>query len=431
MLESAKVALDPTPRQERLMLSHAGAARFAYNAGLAHVKKQLDDQRPFDWSYYALRKWWNRAKRTLAVDEAGDPWWQKNSKEAANTGLEALAAALKNFSDSRKGKRRGRRVGFPKFKDKAVTVPRFACTTGFHVTSMDPHSIRLPKIGRVHCMENIIARIGAARVMRITVTRRGGRWYAAFTLDVPDMAESRPGGQHKRGTVGVDMGIKTLATFSDGTRIENPHALRRGIRKLAKLQHSLSRKTKGSNRRSKTRLQLAKQHARVAHVREDTLHKLTTFLATTYDTVCIEDLNVQGMMRNHRLAQAVDDAGFGMIRRQLEYKCHKFGGVLRVIDRYYPSSKTCSRCGMVKTKLSLRERTYRCDSCGLLIDRDLNAAINIQVAGSAPETINAHGGDARQTEPVRTMQSPSKCEPSGRPSPDDVRLGAGFGNKTM
>ena len=160
MLEAVKVALDPTPRQERLLESHAGAARFAYNNGLAHVKDVLERGDTPEWSYYALRRWWNQAKNGLAVDETtGEPWWPENSKEAYNSGLESLADALRNFSKSRKGRRKGRRMGFPRFKSKDKAVPRFAYTTGsFGLIDCDPHALRLPKIGRVHCMENEIGR---------------------------------------------------------------------------------------------------------------------------------------------------------------------------------------------------------------------------------------------------------------------------------
>lgn len=169
MLEAVRVAPDPTPRQERLLESHAGAARFAYNAGLAHVKDVLERGDRSEWSYYALRRWWNQAKDTLAVDETtGETWWPENSKEAYNSGLESLADALKNFSKSRKGRRKGRRMGFPRFKSKDKAVPGFAYTTGsFGLIDGDPHALRLPRIGRVHCMEDVSKRANGAKVLRV------------------------------------------------------------------------------------------------------------------------------------------------------------------------------------------------------------------------------------------------------------------------
>jgi transposase, IS605 orfB family len=429
MFEAVKVALDPTPIQERRMLSHAGAARFAYNAGLAHVKAALDAGEKPEWSYFSLINWWNANKDTLAVSADGVPWWRENSKRAAETGLRWLADGLSNWSKSRKGKRKGRRVGFPKFKSKDRETPRFSySTSGAHTGGLikgDPKALWLPRIGRVHCFENVTARVDGARVLNMTISRRGGRWYAALTVerDEPTVKQAPKGG-----AVGIDLGVKALATLSDGTVIPNPHHLQADEQRLKRAQQALSRKMKGSKRRAKAKDRVARLHARIANRRTDTLHKLTARLAQTYSDICIEDLNVAGMVKNHHLAKVISDVSFYELRRQLEYKTAKTGAKLHVIDRWYPSSKTCSNCGSVKTKLSLKERTYKCEHCGLVIDRDLNAAINIMVAGSAPETLNAHGGTVRRSDPSgRATLDPVKCEPSSGVS--RVRLGAG-GRKT-
>ena len=412
VFEAVKVALDPSPAQERLLLSHAGAARFAFNAGLAHVKASIEAGEKPEWSLYGLRRWWNANKDTLAVGDDGVIWWRENSKEAYSSGLEALAKGLSNWAKSRKGARRGRRVGFPRFKSKDRTVPRFSYTTGFKLIDGDPKALRLPKVGRVHCMEDVSERVGGARVLRMTVSKRAGRWYASLTVERDDKPVTNT---PKGGAVGIDLGIKTLATLSDGTIIENPRLLRKSERKLKKAQKALSRKVKGSHRRAKARVKVARLHAHVANCRADAINKATTMIARTYSTVCIEDLNVAGMARNRRLAKAIMDASFGEFRRQLEYKTARSGAALHVVDRWYPSSKTCSKCGRVKAKLSLGERTYRCDGCGLVMDRDLNAAINIKVAGSAPETINAHReAVSRSNQHGCATQVPVKCEPSRR-----------------
>ena len=421
-LEAVKVALDPSPTQERLLLSHAGASRFAYNAGLAHIKEALDAGAKPEWSLYGLRRWWNSNKDALAVSDDGVIWWTANSKEAYSSGLEALAKGLSNWSKSRKGVRKGRRVGFPRFKAKDHATPRFAYTTGcFGLIQGDPKALRLPRIGRVHCMEDMTARVGDARVLRMAVSRRAGRWYASLTVEREDKPVTKP---PQGGTVGIDLGIKTLATLSDGTVIENPRPLKKTERKLKRAQKALSRKTMGSNRRAKARAKVARIHARVANQRQDAIHKATTWLAGTYSEICIEDLHVAGMVKNHRLAKAVSDASFAEFRRQLEYKTARTGTRLHIVDRWYPSSKTCSRCGRVKAKLSLSERVYRCDGCGLSMDRDLNAAINIEVAGSAPETQNAHGETVKRgnRSGCATLDS-VKCEPSRR-SGKPRRLGA-------
>lgn len=411
------------------MLSHAGAARFAYNAALAHVKAALEAGEKPEWSYFSLINWWNANKDTLAVDADGVPWWRENSKEAANSGLRWLADGLSNWAKSRKGKRKGPRVGFPKFKAKDRETPRFAYSiSGLRTGALiegDPKALWLPRIGRVHCFENVAARVDGARVLSIAISRRAGRWYAALTVERDDQAVKKI---PKGGAVGVDLGIKALATLSDGTVIPNPHTLVTDEQRLKHAQKALSRKAKGSKRRAKARERVARIHNRIANRRSDTLHKLTTMLAQTYSDICIEDLNVAGMVKNHHLAKAVQDASFYELRHQLEYKTAKTGARLHFVDRWYPSSKTCSNCGSVKAKLSLTERVYRCEHCGLTIDRDLNAAINIQVAGSAPETVNAHGGTVRRSDPSgRATLDPVKCEPSSGVS--RVRLGAG-GRKT-
>ena len=428
VFEAVKVALDPSPAQERLLLSHAGAARFAFNAGLAHVQEAIEAGVKPEWSFYSLVRWWNANKDMLAVNADGAPWWRENSKEAANTGLRSLAAALSNWSKSRRGERRGRKVGFPKFKAKSKAAPRFAYTTGaFGLIQGDPKALRLPRIGRVHCMENVTARVGDARVLRMTVSQRAGRWYAALTVERDDKPVAKP---QRGGAVGVDLGVKTLATLSDGTIIENPRCLAASERRLKMAQKALSRKVKGSRRRAKARAKVARIHAHVANQRQDAIHKATTMIAQTYLHISVEDLNVVGMVKNHRLAKAVSDASFGEFRRQLDYKTARTGAALHVVDRWYPSSKTCSKCGAVKAKLSLNERVYRCDGCGLVMDRDLNAAINIKVAGSAPETINARGETVKRGDlSDRATLDSVKCEPSERPSA--VRLGAGARKDTL
>ena len=409
------------------MASHAGAARFAYNAGLAHVKEALDSGEPPEWSHYGLLRWWNANKDELAVNKiTGEAWWSQNSKEAYSMGLRSLAQGFSNWSKSRKGQRKGKRVGFPRFKSKNTTM-RFAYSTGFTAPkASDPYGLKLPRIGRVHCMENAYRLVNGARFIRITVSRRAGCWYASLTVEREPVAKPAP----KGGVVGVDLGVKNLATLSDGTVIPNPRALGASLKTLRKAQQALSRKVKGSVRREKARERVARLHARVADVRADAINKATTMIAETYSVVCVEDLNVAGMVKNRHLARSVSDAALGEFRRQLEYKTARSGAVLRVVDRWYPSSKTCSNCGTVEAKLPLSERVFDCDACGLSVDRDLNAAINIKVAGSAPETLNARGEDVRRADLVSGNadlgEARTKRSPAG-----GVRLGAGLGNEAM
>ena len=430
MFEAVKVRLDPTPRQLRLMASHAGAARFAYNAGLAHVKEALDNDESPELSHYSLLRWWNANKDVLAVNQTtGVVWWSQNSKEAYNMALHGLARGFSNWSKSRKGQRKGKRVGFPKFKSKN-NVARFAYSTGFTAPKAgDPYGLKLPRIGRVHCMENVYRRVDGARLIRITVSRRAGHWYASLTVEREPAAPASVSAP-KGGVVGVDLGVKNLATLSDGTVIPNPRALGARLKALRKAQQALSRKVKGSVRREKARERVARLHARVADVRADAINKATTMIASNYSVVCIEDLNVAGMVKNHCLARSLSDAALGEFRRQIEYKTARSGAVLRVVDRWFPSSKTCSNCGVVKDKLSLSERVFHCDACGLSLDRDLNAAVNIQVAGSAPETLNARGGDVRRLSPLLGDADPGEARTKQSPT-GGVRLGADLGNEAM
>jgi putative transposase len=347
------------------------------------------------WTLPALRKEWNQAKATVA------PWWPENSKEAYSSGLEGLAAALKAWADRRKGKRRGRRVGFPRFRKKGRGRESVSFTTGA-IRVDDQSHVVLPRIGRVRTHEpttKLLTRLaaGMARILRATVSREGGRWYVSFTCEV----EREPGTpRHPEAVVGVDVGVRHLAVLSTGETVPNPRPLHTALRKLARLNRELARREPGSQGRLETRRNLARLHARVAHIRQDAMHQLTTRMARTYGTVVVETLHVAGMVRNRRLARAVADAGMAELRRQLAYKTVWHGSHLVEGDPFYPSSKRCSRCGTVKDALPLWERTFRCEACGSVLDRDENAARNLAalaaaVAGSGPETQNARGWDGR------------------------------------
>ena len=400
MHQAFRFALDPSPRAERALASHVGARRFAFNWGLALVKKRLEARRRGEdaevpWTLPALRREWNRAKETVA------PWWRENSKEAYSSGLAGLADALKAWSDSRKGRRKGRRVGFPRFRKKGQCRESVCFTTGAIRVDGKSHVV-LPRIGRVRTHEPTTALLegieaGKARILRATVSREGGRWFVSFTCEV----EREPKAPKFPGTVvGVDVGLRHLAVLSTGEKVPTPRPLRKALRKLARLNRELSRREPGSRNREETRRRLARLHARVARIRRDALHKLTTRLARTYEVIVVETLNVSGMLRNRRLSRSVADAALAELRRQLAYKTVWYGSCLVEAGRFWPSSRTCSRCGVVKGSLPLWERVFRCDACGLALDRDENAARNLAalaaaVAGSGPETENARGRDVR------------------------------------
>lgn len=423
-VQAYRFALDLTASQQRQVLAHAGAARVAHNWALARVKAVMGQRAAertygvveelltpaLGWSLPALRKAWNQAKSDVA------PWWSEVSKEAFNTGLDALARGLKNWAGSRRGERAGRRVGFPRFKSRRRTTPSVRFTTGAIRVEPDRMHVVLPRLGRLKLHESArkLARrleAGTARMMSATVRRDGGRWHVAFTVEV-ERAERCPA--RPRSVVGVDIGITHLAVLSTGEVVDNPRHLQAAQARLRALGRALSRKAgrdrrtgrRASKRWQRAAARLGRAHARVSNLRRDGLHKLTTGLATSYGTVVVEGLNVAGMLANRRLARHIADAGFAEIRRQLGYKVAWNGGRLIVADRWYPSSKTCSGCGMVTTKLALSERTYRCLDCGLVLDRDLNAARNL--AALAAELDTAGSG------PVAGRGAIRKARPGGQ-----------------
>lgn len=415
-MQAYRFALDLTPRQERAVLAHAGAARVAYNWSLARVKAVMD-QRAAEktygitdltptagWTLPALRRTWNDTKATVA------PWWAECSKEAYNTGLDALARALKNWTDSRSGKRAGRPVGFPRFKSRRRSTPTVRFTTGTIRVETDRHHVTLPRLGalKVHESTRKLARrveAGTARIVSATVRRDGGRWFVAFTVEV-ERVERVPA--QPAAMVGVDVGIKALAVLSTGEVVPNPRHLDSAATRMRRAGRTMARRQgpdrrtgqRASNRWLCAQRRVSRLHARVGNLRRDALHKLTTGLAHEYGTVVVEDLNVAGMLKNRRLARHVADAGFGEIRRQLAYKTQWNGGRLIVADRWYPSSKTCFACGAVKAKLTLAERSFVCTTCGMALDRDLNAARNlaalareVDTAGSGP--VAGRGADRK------------------------------------
>jgi putative transposase len=413
--QAYRFALDPTPRQQRTLASHAGAARLAYNWGLYLVQERLEQRRAGEdvevpWTLPALRREWNRAKHEVA------PWWAENSKEAYSSGLDGLARALKNWADSRAGRRKGRPVRFPHRKRKGRCRDACRFTTGAIKVLPDRKHVRLPRIGilKTHESTRKLARRlehGTARILAATITRTADRWFVSFTVEVQ---RTTPASHGHDTVVGVDVGVRHLATLSTETIIPNPRALERSLRKLRRLNRQLARRKPSSKRRRQTRRRLARVHARAANLRRDALHKLTTTLATQHATVVVEQLNLAGLVQNRHLARALADTGLAEMRRQLTYKTSWYGSQLVVADPFYPSSKTCSACGWVKAKLTLAERTFTCDTCGLFLDRDLNAARNLaklaeHVAQSGWETQNARGAD-RKTQPAG--QVATKREPS-------------------
>lgn len=379
------------------------------------------------WNLPALRRDWNQRKRDVA------PWWSECSKEAFNTGLDGLARGLNNWSAANSGKRAGKRIGFPRFKTRRSAQRSVRFTTGTIRIEPDRRHVTLPRLGTIKTHESTrkLARrldAGTARILAATVRFQGGRWFCAFTVEVvrKPSIPVRP-----NATVGIDLGISTLGVLSNGQTVPNPRHMNAALRKLRTASRALSRRVcpdpqtgrRPSMRWVQARERLRRRHARVANLRRNGLHMLTTRLTRTYGTIVIEDLNVAGMLTNHRIARHVLDASFGEFRRQLEYKTQWYGGRLVVADRWYPSSKTCSACGVVKPKLPLQVRTFNCNACGLNIDRDLNAAINLKhyVARSGLETQNGRGADQKTgPSPAGGDEAPTPHRPAVQDG--DLRL---------
>jgi len=407
--QAYRFALDLTPRQERACRSHAGAARFAWNWGLAKCKERY--QAGGGWySAAELHKVWNARKKA-------DPalaWWTENSKCAYQEAFRDLDRALHDFVTSRQGQRAGRRLGFPRFKKRGRCRDSFRYGTG--VMRCTGKTVTLPRLGTIATHEStrkLARRLdnGTARILSATVSRTAQRWFVSFTVEVERTVPGQPGRPHS--AIGVDLGIKTLLTGVDdtGTVVTVPGSkpLRMSLRRLRKASRAHSRKRLRSANRAKAAARLARVHARVANVRADALHKATSALAQRYGTVVAEDLNVAGMARNRRLARAIHDAGFGQALGMLDYKTTRNGGRLIKAGRWFPSSRACSGCGAVKTKLTLSERTYMCGTCGLVLDRDVNAAVNLlKLAASGAERLNACGGTVR---PGLAGHGPVKQEP--------------------
>ena len=351
---SHKIALGPTADQEQQFQRAAGVARFTWNWALAEWDRQYRaGEKP---TAFGLKKRFN------AIKGEQFPWVYDSPRDANAQPFANLGKAFTRFF--RKEARR------PRFKKKGKCRDAFyVANDKFHV---DGKVITLPRIGEVK-MREALRFVG--KVTGATVSRTADRWFVAISVEV-DLPVVPCENQAR--TVGVDLGVKRLATISDGTIVEGPKPLRSTLKRLARLNRRLHRKVAGSSNRVKAAMRVARCHARVASVRNDALHKLTTRLVNTYGCIVIEDLNVKGMIRGRKLSRVVSDMGFGEFRRQLAYKVRVSCSEVIVADRWFPSSRRCRTCGSLHTALTLNDRVFRCGDCGHAEDRDLNAAFNLE-----------------------------------------------------
>jgi len=395
MFIAHRIRLEPNKVQATYFARAAGTARFAYNWALAEWQRQyqasLADPALPKPNGMALSRQLNAIKRIEF------PWMMEVTKNAPQMAIMQLGRAFKNFF--------AHRACFPTYRRKGRD-DRFGLSNDkFRV---EDKRIRIPKLGWVRMRESLRF---AGRIVSACISRVAGHWFASITVDMPDGLSLPPA--EDQGAVGVDLGVKQLATLSTGETVTGPKALRTMLVRLRRLSHELSRKVKGSRNRSKAGLKLAKLHARIANLRRNSLHQLTTSITQRFHTIGIEDLNVKGMLGNRCLSRAIADMGFGELRRQLMYKAAWRGGQVVVADRWYPSSKLCSCCGYRMEALGLDQRQWTCPGCATQHDRDVNAAINLRNM-AVSSTVTACGGEG--TGPARERRAkpaPAKQESNG------------------
>jgi putative transposase len=415
-----RFCLDPTVAQHQVLARHAGASRFAFNQCLAMVKTALtrrktDPSVEVPWTGFDLINTFNAWKKTEAAGRVftvntdgqaqavviGLAWRDQVCQQVFEEAAVDLGKGLKAWSDSRCGKRKGQRIGFPRFKKKTADIASFRLRNkhrkgkppAIRVGDNDrPRSVTLPGIGQigVHDDTRRLRRMLAknrAKICFATVSHHGGGWWVALNVEAADL---HPDYQHPArtdndtgGWVGLDRGLSAflVAATAGGqevTRIcDGPKGLAAGLKQQRRLAKSLSRKKKGSHNRKDAAASLARHHHRVANIRRHFLHHVSGALVKTHDQLVIENLNVAGMLRNRRLARAISDAGWSEFARMLAYKQAWRGGQLIEADRWYPSTRLCGQCGAVNDEMTLADRVYTCGGCGYSADRDRNAATNL------------------------------------------------------
>lgn len=368
-----KTELDPTSEQYVMLCQCAGISRYAYNYGLARKEEAYKNGEPYPYA--------NDLQRELTVRKHDDlPWLDGVSKWIVQNALRDLDVAFKNFFEKCKLKKIGKhhgKCGYPKFKSKHKGRGSFRLDCPVHVFD---GCIQLPKLGKIRVKEHGYIPTWGVKVLSATVSEKAGRWFVSVQAEEehaePIQATGTP--------IGIDVGIKTLATLSTGETFDNPKALRSRLKALKRVSRQHSKKKKGSNNRKKAQRKLAKLHMRIANIRKDVLHKVTSqIVAKTKphnerpSVIILEDLNVKGMLKNRKLSRAMSDVGLGEFKRQLMYKAAFAGIKIKQVSRWYASSQLCHCCEWKNEELTLAERVFVCRECGNVCDRDYNAAMNL------------------------------------------------------
>jgi putative transposase len=360
-LKAYKTELKPNNRQRTFFIQCIGSSRFVYNWGLAEWKHQYEDgEKP---SAYSLRKQFNAQKDNFC------PWIRNIPYTVTESAFENLGLAFKNFF--RRIKNGDKQAGYPKFKKKNIS-------NSFQIRDLkiENSKVKITGIGWVRLKEhNYIPTDSSKYGIYATISKKADKWFISVLVEneIKDPIKST------NKSIGIDLGIKSLATCSNGKIFENPKYTNKYESKLAKLQRELFRRKLGGKNREKTKAKIARLHAKIANLRKHVIHELSIYVTakTKPNIVVLEHLKVENMLKNRKLAKSISDVAFYEIRRQIEYKAKWNGVDVKLADTFYASSKTCSRCGNIKSNLILNDRIYICDKCGLEIDRDLNASYNL------------------------------------------------------
>ena len=365
----------PTDQQQKSLAQLFGCVRVVWNDALAFSKEN---------KFPGFDKLCKRLTQTKKADDR--QWLNDVSNSPLQQSLKKLDAAYKNFFDSQSGKRKGRKVGYPKFKKRTNQQSATFVGTNFKIAD---NQVYLVKIGNLN---PIWSRELPASPSSVTVIRDcANRYFLSFVVEVQPVQVDA-----KNQSIGIDLGIKTFAFMSNGEKAISPDYSKL-TRKVKRLNRKMARQVKGSNRRAITRLQLAKTHAEIADLRSDFLHKLSTKIVRENQSIALEDLNVSGMVKNRKLSRVISLQGWRAFRTLLEGKATKYDRTLAVISRWEPTSQVCSDCGFKWGKLDLKVRTVTCVSCGSIHDRDENAAKNIEQVGTGYGHDSKCAGRTRKT----------------------------------
>lgn len=377
MILAHRIALDPTIEQQIALARACGVARFTWNWALNAWNKKY--QAGEKTKANDLKLEWNKVKHELY------PWVGESPKDANQRPFANLHKAFQRFFQ--------KKSKYPTFKRKGQHDSFYVSNDKFKVVGLN---VQLPVIGPVRLRETLRFK---GKIISGTVSREADRWFISIQVDT----KINPLAKNTK-QIGIDLGVKTAVVCSDGKTFDSPKPIKGNLKLLRRRSRQHARKKKGSNNRKKAQRQLARLHVRIKNIRRDWTHKITTKLIRENQTICLEDLNVKGMLANRNLSRAISDVGFFELRRQLEYKAKLYGREIRFVGRLFPSSKTCSNCGHKKDVLALSERVFACENCGFEIERDLNAAKNICTAGLAGSNVcgpEGSGLGSTKTKPCR------------------------------